>query len=203
MRPVAGWLLPLMGAAIVGAMSRLHNQTEPQQLTEGVGSNFSRVTMSRGIEFPYCPHCNEQVVPDTKWCPACGKTFGAEVLAQWKAKEPPHFGSTRWALVSMGLDPVGRVVGTVVACGLLVFVAYAWLVYAMSNETPEPASSWVVTGMALFCAYDIWAFTHGKSTHLNNLWHPATLSNTGWRTASLAIDGFVLVTCVTLFLRGL
>jgi hypothetical protein len=142
-------------------------------------------------------------VPDTKRCPACGKPFGAEVLARWKAEEPPHFGSARWALISMGLDPVGRTVGTVIAWGLLVFVGYAWLVYAMSTVSAEPVLALTATGMVLFSAYDIWAFTHGKATQVNYIRHRATLTNTGWRTAGLALDVLVMVIGVTVFWRGL
>lgn len=78
MRPAAGWLLPLMGSAIVKAATRCRNQTKPQEMTEGPAHILINTTMSNTYVFP---HRNEQVVPDTKRCPACGKPFGAEVLA--------------------------------------------------------------------------------------------------------------------------
>ena len=191
-----------MGAAIVRAGGRPHNQTKPQELTEGATFTALKAFMPHSYVFPNCPHCNEQVVPDTKRCPACGNAFGAEVLARWKAQEAPHFGSARWALVSMGLDPLGRTVGTVVACGLLAFVAYAWLVYAMSSGPANHLNAFVMTGMALFCAYEIWAFTHGRTTHIDQLRQRATLANTGWRTVGLVLDVALMLVCVSLFWHG-
>lgn len=153
--------------------------------------------------FPHCPHCNEQVIPDTARCPACGKKFGTAVLARWKAKEPPHFGSARWALVSMGLDPWGRRVGKAIMGTLIAFVLYAWLVYATSTGPANGLDALTVTSLALFCAYDIWAFTHGRTTVIGQERHKANLSNVGWRTSGLVLDVVLMAFCISLFVRGI
>jgi hypothetical protein len=159
--------------------------------------------MAHPSRFPFCPHCKEQVIPDTENCPACGKAIGAKVLARWKAQEPPHFGSARRALVSMGLGPWGRRVGKAIVGTLFAFVLYAWLVYATSAGPANGLDAFAVTGLALFCAYDIWAFTHGRTTVVGQDRHKANLSNVGRRTFGLGLDVVLMAFCASLFVRGI
>ncbi len=124
------------------------------------------------------------------------------MLAAWRASEPPHFGSARWALVSMGLDPLGRRVGTGIAGCVVCFVLYAWLVWAMTPGPLNVQNALPVTGLALFSAYEVWAFTHGRTTTMDSQRHKASLGNTGWRTVGLLLDLVMMLLCIWLFFRG-
>jgi hypothetical protein len=86
---------------------------------------------------------------------------------------------------------------------LCAFVLYAWLVYATSAGPANGLEALAVTGLALFCAYDIWAFTHGRTTVIGQARHKANLSNVGWRTAGLVLDVVLMTFCASLFVRGI
>ncbi|MDO9290489.1 MAG: hypothetical protein Q7U09_02850 [Hydrogenophaga sp.] len=86
---------------------------------------------------------------------------------------------------------------------LTAFVLYAWLVYATSAGPANGLEALAVTGLALFCAYDIWAFTHGRTTVIGQERHKANLPNVGWRTSGLVLDVVLMAICANLLFRGI
>jgi len=147
--------------------------------TDSIASRF---------KFPHCPHCHEQVIPDTSHCPACGRAYSAAFLAQNEVPIRFHFGSDRWTLISMGLDPWGRQVGKVVAGVLMAFVLYVWWVYGTSAGPRDDMNAIAGTLLILGGAHEVWAFSHGRPVYALRERYPATLANTGWRTLGLVGD---------------
>lgn len=103
---------------------------------------------------------------------------------------------SRWQTVSLGLDPLGRRVGTATAGLFVAFLLAAWLVYL---QTPNLTDTlvFVLSVAGLFSAYDVWAFTHGKPTSITIYSrHEATASNTVARVLGLLLDLAMMAACV-------
>lgn len=146
------------------------------------------------FKFRHCPHCNVQVIPDTPSCPACGG--GLDSLRNAVDSDLLPLSDSRWQAVSLGLDPLGRRIGTATAGLFVAFLLAAWLIYL---QTPNPTDSLVffLSGAGLFGAYDVWAFTHGKTTSItHHSRHEATPSNTVVRMLGLLLDLTVMAACV-------
>ncbi len=158
--------------------------------------------MPKQHRFPHCPHCNEQVIPDTSHCPACGRAYGAAFLAQNQVPIRFHFGSDRWTLISMGLDPWGRRFGKATAGALIAFVLYAWWVYGTSAGPRDDMGAVVSSLLILGGAHEIWAFSHGRPVYALRQRYPASLANIGWRTLGLAGDVIFAGLGIHLFVRG-
>ena len=147
--------------------------------------------------FPRCPHCDEQVIPDLPWCPACGG--GLDALSHAIDGDLHPLSDSRWQTASLGLDPLGRRIGTATAGLFVAFLLAAWLVYL---QTPHPTDSLVffLSVAGLFGAYDVWAFTHGRATSITRYSrHEATPSNTVARVLGLLLDLIVMAACVWIF----
>lgn len=103
---------------------------------------------------------------------------------------------SRWQTVSLGLDPLGRRIGTATAGLFVAFLLAAWLVYL---QTPKPTDTlvFVLSAAGLFSAYDVWAFTHGKPTSITIYSrHEATSPNTVARVLGLLLDLAMMAACV-------
>ena len=155
-------------------------------------------------QVPRCPNCLAQVVTGSTGCPSCGREFGAPLEAGENANPDPELlRQHRWTWVSLGRDPLGRMIGKVIAAGFVTFILYAWLVYAMSTQPSDGFMVLVVSGWGLFSAHEIWAFTHGRPTYvLRGGAYEATPANTGQRLFGLALDLAVMAVCAWMFLRG-
>lgn len=155
-------------------------------------------------QFPRCPNCLAQVVTGSKGCPSCGREFGAPLEAGENANPDPELlRQNRWTWVSLGRDPLGRMIGKVIAAGFITFILYAWLVYAMSTQPSDGFMVLVVSGWGLFSAHEIWAFTHGRPTSIPRVGrYEATPANTGQRLFSLLLDMAVMALCAWMFLKG-
>jgi hypothetical protein len=154
------------------------------------------------FKFAHCPHCNEQVIPDTSHCPACSRAYGEAFLAQNQVPIRFHFASDRWTLISMGLDPWGRRVGKAVAGTLVAFVLYAWWVYGTSAGPRDDMGAGVSSLLILGGAHEIWAFSHGRPVYALRQRYPASLANIGWRTLGLAGDVIFAGLGIHLLVRG-
>lgn len=162
-----------------------------QRQGKATGSNASR------FKFPHCPHCHEQVIPDTRWCPACGG--GLDALRNAPEGDVHPLSGSRWQAVSLGLDPLGRRLGTAIAGLFVAWLPVAWTFYL---QTPRPTDAlvFVLSGAGLFGAYDVWAFTHGKTTSITRYGrHEATPANTIPRVLGLLLDLMVMAACVWVF----
>jgi hypothetical protein len=107
---------------------------------------------------------------------------------------------SRWQTVSLGLDPLGRRIGTATAGLFIAFLLVAWLVYL---QTPDPTDTLVflLSVAGLVSAYDVWAFTHGKRTSITIYSrHEATPSNTVARVLGLLLDLAMMAACVWVLL---
>ncbi|MFW5331843.1 hypothetical protein ACN5W5_16030 [Hydrogenophaga sp. ZJX-1] len=56
--------------------------------------------------------------------------------------------------------------GKVIAAGIVIFVLYAWLVYAVSTQPSDGFVVLLVSGWGLFSAHESWAFAHGRPTSI-------------------------------------
>lgn len=107
---------------------------------------------------------------------------------------------SRWQTVSLGLDPLGRRIGTATAGLFVAFLVAAWLVYL---QTPNPTDTlvFVLSAAGLFSAYDVWAFTHGKPTSITIYSrHEATPPNTVARVFGLLLDLAMMAACAWVLL---
>jgi hypothetical protein len=152
-------------------------------------------------KFPHCPHCNEQVIHDTKACPACGGTLDGLLKEGYGVELKLHpLSHSRWQKVSMGLDLQGRIAGKATVGVFIAFLLLSWLLYL---NTPDPTDTllFVFSAVGLFSAYDVWAFTHGKPTSITiYARHKSSPSNTIARVFGLFLDLSMMAACVWVLL---
>lgn len=101
--------------------------------------------------------------------------------------------------MSMGQNPLARRFGNIFFVASAVFVVVAIvraLVY--THLDIEPVFAFVVSGFLLFCAYEVWAFTHGRTTSIDSRRHEATPDRTGRRVFGLVLDLAFWCLCVVL-----
>jgi hypothetical protein len=107
---------------------------------------------------------------------------------------------SRWQTVSLGLNPLGRRIGTATTGLFVAFLLAAWLVY-LQTSNPTDTLVFMLSAAGLFSAYDVWAFTHGKPTSITIYSrHEATPSNTVARVFGLSLDLAMMAACVWVFL---
>lgn len=162
-----------------------------QRQGTATGSHASR------FNFPHCPHCHEQVIPDTKRCPACGGTldwFSKDGISYDPSLDPLN--GSRWQNMSLGRDHQGRLTGKAIAGLFLAFQLSWWMTY-LNTSAPTDTMAFMISAMGLFAAYDVWAFTHGKTTSITRYGrHEATPSNTVIRVVGLLLDLALMAACI-------
>ncbi|MGS5089898.1 zinc ribbon domain-containing protein [Hydrogenophaga sp. A37] len=160
--------------------------------------------MAHPYRFPFCPHCREQVVPDTQACPSCGRALdGLRKEGEGDELSLHPLSHSRWQKISLGLDSQGRLIGKATTGMFVAFVLTSWLFYL---NTPDPTDTlvFVFSTIGLFSAYDVWAFTHGKPTSITIYGHyEAIPSNTIARVLGLLMDLAMMAACVWVLLSKL
>jgi hypothetical protein len=136
-------------------------------------------------------------------CTACGREFGAPLLAGENANPDPELlRRHRWTWVSLGRDPVGRQVGKALASGSVFFVLYACLVNAFSDAPDHPLLLLGIAVSSSFNANVIHGFTHGRPVYVLRMGDfEATPANTGVRTFGLATNLAAIAFFIWILLR--
>jgi hypothetical protein len=139
---------------------------------------------------PRCPNCLTQVVIGSTGCAACGREFGAPLLAGENANPDPELlRRHRWTWISLGRDPLARTAGKTLAAGWIFFVVYSLFASAFSDAQGKLVISLVMALTGFFSADVIHGFTHGRSIYVLRMgYFDATPVNTGVRTFGLAIQ---------------
>lgn len=94
----------------------------------------------------------------------------------------------------MGRNERARAAGANCLTFALVLVLLAVLVYLVSS--PDGDQIWalvILSGVVIFNAYEVWAFTRGRTTSIDGWSTDAVPRNTGWRLFGLALDLVFLI----------
>ena len=83
----------------------------------------------------------------------------------------------------------------VVANALFILVALFRAV-RYGDQEDETGGAVIFSAFLAFCAYEIWAFTHGRATSIDSHRHEATPDRTGWRVFGLALDVLFWFICM-------
>jgi len=141
-----------------------------------------------------CNRCGNSNSSEAKECHNCHVRFWDEWRAEWYANP-----MTR---VSLGQHPTARSIGNLYAALLSLFGAYALCVYAIAPPLNQSLLGVLAIVVALyFFTYEVWAFTHGRATAIDNISHDAKPGMTAWRTVGLALDIVCSLGAALLLLR--
>jgi hypothetical protein len=114
-------------------------------------------------------------------CNNCRTEFWCEWNPDW------YVG--RLTLVSLGQDALYRrysVIAVVLGAAALAYGLVLQVYYAASDSRDMGPLFAVMLGG--FCLYEVWAFFHGRETHIDRYFHEARPNNTFWRTVGLFGD---------------
>jgi hypothetical protein len=63
------------------------------------------------------------------------------------------------------------------------------LVFSLASPSETDIERFFFLGAVIaYCTYEVWAFTHGRTTTIDRFHHEPTPKNTNWRVLGLALD---------------
>lgn len=139
-----------------------------------------------------CSRCGHDYTEWDRHCRNCNNEFWCEWRRDWYIEY--------WTDMSMGRNDRARVLGSACLVSALVLVLLAVLVYSLSAPDDDQILRLVgLSGVLIFSAYEVWAFTHGRCTSIDSVTHGAVPQNTGWRLFGLVLDFGLLMFVLHLF----
>lgn len=100
----------------------------------------------------------------------------------------------------MGRSEIARKIGVTFVAINAVLIVLQITELMMADEPSIELSSLVALSAIAFCTYEVWAFTHGKTTFIDNLRLEPIAERTSIRTIGLLGDLLVWVLLVWYFL---
>lgn len=99
--------------------------------------------------------------------------------------------------MSMGQHGPTRTFGKIfVAANALFILVALFRAVRYGDQADETGGAVIFSAFLAFCAYEIWAFTHGRATSIDSYRHEATPDRTGWRVFGLALDVLFWFICM-------
>lgn len=143
-----------------------------------------------------CSRCGHDYTERDCHCRNCNCEFWCDWQVEWYV---PY-----WTDLSMGRNTSARAAGSTCMSLALVLVLLAGLVYLFAAPDDDQILAFVIlSAFVIFNAYEVRAFTHGRTTSIDGWSSEAIPKNTRLRIFGLVLDLFLLTGSLYFFFTKL
>ena len=133
------------------------------------------------MNYLLCERCRYETRVLAEACLKCGTRY----VCEWD----PAWYRSRFTRASMGQSSRARKLGSVYASCAVAFTVYGFPVHAVGAASRDAwANYFIFTVFLLFCSYEVWAFTRGRTTMIDRYSHEAVPKKTELRVLGLVLD---------------
>jgi hypothetical protein len=133
------------------------------------------------MNYLVCESCRYETREVSDRCKKCETPYVCEWDASWY--------NNSLSRASMGLSRQAREIADLYIWAVLAFLSYAFFKYASGGASRDDwGHFFVLSTFLIFCTYEVWAFTRGRTTSIDSASHEALPKNTGIRVFGLFLD---------------